>query len=228
MSISLIQSDYDVIDYEAGVDDNVRGQECRACFRLLKWPFFNKNSSYKNGYEPMCSLCQSAPKLSIAEHTARLREMNFNSEGTKRQRHADQDFLKQERRGRSMEASLFLEKLRRAYPALYVTQGGIIGDLALYATSGTAQADWGGQTFKYVGYITVGIMPEFSEYEFDNERDILLRCKQMGWRSMLLRFVEANILTEEQCNREFGPPSGGENSMWYKKLQQHRTNKNLL
>lgn len=227
MAISLIQSDYDVLDYEAGVDDNIRGQECCACFRLLKWNFYDRNSSRKNGYDAMCSLCKSAPKLSIAEHTSRLREMNFNSEGTRRQRHADQNELRQDRGGRSMDASLFLQKLRHIYPALYVTQGGIVGDLALYATAGTAQANWGGQTFRYLGYVTLGVMPEFSKYEFDEQRDILLRCKEMGWRSVLLRFIEANVLSEEQCTREFGPPSGGENSLWFKKLHNHRNSKKI-
>ena len=122
-----------------------------------------------------------------------------------------------------MDCSLFLQKLHHIYPALYVTQGGIVGDLALYATSGTARPEWGGNTFAYVGYVSLGTMPEFSSYEFDRARDILLRAKEIGWRSVLLRFIEKKILTEEQVLKEFGPPSGGENSLWYKKLQQARS-----
>ena len=130
-----------------------------------------------------------------------------------------------------MECSVFLTKLKHAYPNLHVTQGGVtingaIVDLALYATSGVNKPEWGQNSYKYLGYVTLGIMPEYSEYEF-NERDILQRCTQIGWRSVLLRFVENNILSEEQCKAEFGVPSGGVNSLWYKKLNNHRNEKKI-
>jgi len=35
--VSLIQSDYDVIDYEAGADNELRGMECVGCYRLLTY-----------------------------------------------------------------------------------------------------------------------------------------------------------------------------------------------
>jgi hypothetical protein len=222
-----IESDYDVLDYEAGVSDEVLGQECCSCFRLLRWKFFDRNSAYRNGYELQCSWCKKQPALSIAEHTARLQELNFNSEGTRRQRHSDQDELHRDRTGRMMDCSLFLQKLLHVYPALYVTQGGVRGDLALYATSGTNRPEWGGNSFKYIGYATLGIMPEFSKYEFDEQQDILLRVTNIGWRSILLRFIENNVLTEAQCDQEFGPPSGGANSIWYKKLHNHRNSKKI-
>lgn len=220
--MSLIQSDYDVLDYEAGVDNEVRGAECASCFRLLTWEFFDRDSSRSTGHKAQCSWCLSQPRLSISEHTARLREMNYNSEGTRRQRNPDQEFFHQDRTGRTMDCSLFLQKLHHLYPALYVTQGGILGDIALYATSGTAKPEWEGRTFAYIGYATLGIMPEFSKYEFDRARDIMLRASHIGWRSILLRFIEKKILTEAQVLAEFGPPSGGENSIWYKKLHQYR------
>ena len=221
-----IQSEYDVVNYEAGADPELRGAECVGCRRLLTYSFYDKNSSYKSGYDPMCPLCKKAPKLSMAEHVSRMREMNYNSAGTQRQRHPDQNFFYDKRPGQYMDCGLFLQKLLKAYPALYVTSGGIKGDLALYATSGVAKPEFGGNTFKYVGYVTLGPMPEYSEYEF-NERDVLQRCTQMGWRSALLRFVQSGLLTEEQCDREFGPPSGGCNSLWYKKLHDFRTAKKL-
>lgn len=228
-SVSLIQSDYDIIDYEAGADPNLRGQECVGCHRLLVYSFYDKNSAYKSGYDPMCPLCKQAPKLSIKEHASRLQEMNMVSEGTRRQKHPDQDFLRDKRPGRPMECSTFLQKLHHVYPELYITPGaitvnGAIADIAMYATSGVKRPEFAGNDFKYMGYVTLGMMPEYSEYEF-SERDVLLRATQIGWRSALIRFVENNILTEKQCDQEFGPPSGGVNSLWYKKLQQHRSSK---
>ena len=222
----MILSEFDVIDYEAGADPELRGKECQGCRRLLTYSFYDKNSSYKDGYEPLCPLCRKSPKLSIAEHTARMREMNYNSEGTRRQRHPDQDFFYDKRPGKYLDCSVFLQKLLHVYPQLYVTEGGVKGDLALYATSGVSKPEWSGASFKYLGYVTLGIMPEYSEYEF-NERDVLQRCTQMGWRSVLLRFIQGGVLTEEQCNAEFGPPSGGVNSLWYKKLHDFRNAKKL-
>jgi hypothetical protein len=121
-----------------------------------------------------------------------------------------------------MDCSLFIQKLHHILPSLYITQGGIAGDIALYITSGSQRKDWNGQSFKYLGYCTLGVLPEYSEYEFD-QRDILLRAKKMGWRSVLLRFIESKILTEEQINKEFGVPSCPE--YWAKKLHQFRNKK---
>ncbi len=230
--MSLIESDYDVVNWEAGADSNLRGAECSSCFRLLEYKFFPSNHAYKSGYGPQCQWCLSQPRLSIAEHTARLREKNFNSEGTRRQRHPDQDLMKNETKGEMMDFSLFLQKLHHVYPGLYITPGmvtvdGIPCDISLYATSGVGKSEWGGNSFKYLGYVTIGPMPEFTEYEFDS-RDILLRAKRIGWRSVLLRFIRAHILTEEQVNKEFGPPSGiADATLWFKKLHQFRNERKL-
>jgi hypothetical protein len=221
MGAKMIESDYDVINYEAGADPELRGKECQSCFRLLEYRFFDKNSSYKDGYDPQCGWCKKQPRLSIKEQIDRLKELNYNSEGTRVQRHPDQEEFRQTRPGRDMDCSLFLSKLLHVCPSLYVTQGGVKGDLSLFVTSGLPRQEWKGQSFKYVGYVTLGLLPEYSVYEFD-QRDILLRCTQIGWRSVLLRFITGNILTEQQCQREFGTPTGGVNSLWYKKLYQHR------
>lgn len=220
------QSEFNQIDWEAGADPELRGAECSSCFRLLKWQFFPKNSAYKTGYYPQCYECLKAPRLSINEHVARLREENFNSEGTRRQRHEDQSEFRKDRRGRTMDCSLFLQKLLHVCPSLYVTQGGIKGDLALYVT-GPECREWGNRGFKYLGYVTLGTLPEYSSYEFDEARDVMVRVKDIGWRSVLLRFIENNILTEKQCDKEFGPASGGANSTWFKNLHKIRNRKNL-
>jgi hypothetical protein len=159
--------------------------------------------------------------------------MNYNSDGTKRQRHIDQDEFHKERKGEVVDFSLFLQKLHHIYPNLYITPGAVtvngkIADISLFATSGVAKSEWRGQTAKYMGYITIGPMPEYNEYEFDS-RDIMLRATRIGWRDVLLRFIKNGILTEEQCNREFGPPSGfADSTYWYKKLHQFRNSKKLV
>jgi len=162
--------------------------------------------------------------MSMAEHSARLGELNFNSEGTKRQRHEDQEeFHKEhERVGRRMHTSVLLLKLQKLVPSLFIKPGGIEGDLALYQTAETPQAKWGGKNYNYLGFISYGDLTEFSQYEFDNKMDIVIRESNRGWRTVLLRFIKAGLLTEEQCDREFGHPSGRASLVWYKKLWQYR------
>ena len=232
--LSLILSDYDVIDYEAGVSDEILGQECHSCWRLLRWKFFDKNAAYKTGYEPQCSWCKKQPVLSVVEHTSRLKEMNYSSEGTRRQRHIDQDDFHEhtEHQGRVLDYGLFLQKLLHIYPSLSVTQGnvtvnGVPTDISLFATSGVAKPEWNGLTCKYMGWITIGPLPEFNQYEF-NDRDVMMRATRIGWRDVLLRFIKSNLITEEQCNQEFGLPSGfTDPTLWYKKLHNHRNSKKL-
>src|ERR1039458_5855072 len=104
----MIIDEFDIIDWDAGADNELRGKECLSCARLLVYRFYPKNSTYKDGYGPQCYSCLKQPRLSLKEHTARLFEMNYNSEGTRRQRHPDQDMLRDDRPGRPMECSLFL------------------------------------------------------------------------------------------------------------------------
>jgi hypothetical protein len=162
--------------------------------------------------------------MSMAEHSARLGELNFNSEGTKRQRHEDQEeFHKEhERVGRRMHTSVLLLKLQKLVPSLHVKTGAIEGDLALYQTAETPQAKWDGKNYNYLGFVSYANLPEYSQYEFDNKLDIVLRESTRGWRTVLLRFIKAGLLTEEQCDKEFGHPSGRASLVWYKKLWQYR------
>jgi hypothetical protein len=80
-----------------------------------------------------------------------------------------------------------------------------------------------------MGSFTFGVMPEYSEYEFDTHRDILLRASRVGWRNVLLRFIQSDILTEEQCDKEFGRPSGNlASDSWFRKLYQFREAQNYF
>jgi hypothetical protein len=213
------------IDWAAGASDTVEGQECISCRRLFTFDsgMYNRDTSKKYGYELQCLQCKSTPRMSTQEWVDCLTEKNFNSEGTKRQRHRYQDEMRLDRTGRGLECSLFLQKLYHICPRIYVTQGGIKGDLALFMT-GPERVEWNNRGFKYMGYVTLGTMPEFSSYEFDDSRDVMIRTKEIGWRQVLLRFIEDGFLSEKQVNQEFGYPSGGQHSTWYRELQRIRYN----
>lgn len=200
------------------------GKECIGCRRILEYAFFQRDASYRDGRRDLCDVCSRAPRLNMAEHTARLREGNYNSEAVKRQRWANQeDYRDDEARiGRPMYASDFINILRRLVPNLYFTDGRVIGDIAVYQTSGQKRPDWGGRDHKYLWYIPSGRMPEYSQYEFDDVRDIPIREKQRGWRTPLLRLIEAGLLSERVCNEVFGRAEGPASNVWYRQIQNFK------
>lgn len=219
-------SDYDLdqIDPEIAESDEVGGQECNSCFRLLAFGHFRHDSSFRSGYKPQCTKCEGEPALSIEDHTHRLKEKNFGSEAVKAQRHEDQDeFRKTDARwGKTLHTSDLLVKLHRLVPNLFIKEGGIDGDLAMYIVAPGVRADWDGKNYKYLGYVTYGTLPEYSIYEFNDKIDVMVREEFRGWRTVLLRFIKADLLTEEQCDKEFGKPSSRGSAVWYKRLYEHR------
>lgn len=222
--MSICTEDPELTDHDLFYSPEHLGIECNACFSIKRFNAFERDSSYRTGHKPTCLSCVTSPRMSMAEHSARLGELNFNSEGTKRQRHEDQEeFHKEhERVGRRMHTSVLLLKLQKLVPSLHVKTGNIEGDLALYQTAETPQAKWDGKNFSYLGFVSYANLPEYSQYEFDNKLDIVIRESNRGWRTILLRFIKAGLLTEEQCDREFGHPSGRASLVWYKKLWQYR------
>lgn len=200
------------------------GKECNSCLRVLGYRFFDRDSSYKDGRKDQCSSCQSQPRLSLAEHTSRLMEQNVNSEAVRSQRWAHQDELKDDlaRIGKPMRGRDFIRKVQELVPNLYVTEGRIIGDLAVFQTYPCPQTKLEGRDFQYLWYVPEGVCPEYSVYEFDHGNDIAIREKMRGWRTCLLRLVKSGMLTESQCDKHFGRASGKASTRWYRELFKHR------
>lgn len=207
-------------DHDLLYTPELLGQECCTCYRILKWSFFQRDSSFKNGHKPQCDDCRAQPLLSMEEHSARLKTLNYHSEAVKRQRHEDQEEFRDRGydSGRLIHCSDILLKLHKLVPSLFVREGGITGDLALYQVADIPQQRWDGKNFRYLGYISFGLIPEYSMYEFDEEKDVMLRVSNQGWRDVLLRFIKAGLLTEEQADKEFGKAIGRASAVWYKRL----------
>jgi len=203
---------------------HLMGKECIGCNRILEYQFFKRDSSYRDGRRDLCDVCANAPRLNIAEHTARLREGNYNSEAVRSQRWANQeDYRNAEARiGRPMFASDFIAILKRLIPDLYFMDGRVSGDIAAFRTYGRPQARLEGRTFEYLWYIPSGLLPEYSIYEFDEVHDVAIRERQRGWRTPLLRLIEAGLLTEEVCNQVFGRPEGPASTVWHRILYNFR------
>lgn len=222
-----LNSPYNTIDPVASTSPVIMGKECCCCMRLLEFKFFPRDTSYRDGYRDQCNECASAPRLSTAEHTDRLRELNYSSEALKRQRWDDQEELKDDtsRLGRPMKHSDFLGVVQKLVPNLYITEGRLVGDLAIFQIAPCPQDKWGGKDFNYLFYCPSGILPEFSQYQFDEVRNIPIRESKRGWRTVLLRLVKAGLLDEATCNKIFGRAEGPAASRWNKQLWQYRNRK---
>jgi hypothetical protein len=128
-----------------------------------------------------------------------------------------------------MHSSEFLYRLRTLIGTnkLFFTDGNFLGDIAVYQVSGVPRPDFDGvpPTFKYMWYIPIGWMPEFSVYEFD-ERWIPVREPIRGWRTPLLRLIKNGLLTESEVDWEFGPALGEASTVYKRDLYKYRNRSN--
>lgn len=218
-----LESPLNQVDRQVVESPELIGRECACCFRVLPHKHFRRDSSSNDGVYVQCNECEATPRLSTVEHTHRLREGNYYSEATKRQRWSLQDEYRNDaaRMGKAMHSSEFIAKLHQAVPNLYVKDGNIVGHLALYELSSQPREDWGGQQFRYLFYFEEGLIPEFSLYEF-SALDVPIREKKRGWRTVLLRLINSGLLTEPKSDKFFGPAEGEASLIWRYKLYLHR------
>jgi len=215
-----------ILDRNVVESPDLLGKECLTCGKILAYSFFRKDHSYRDGRRDQCTACESAPRLSTAEHTARLKEMNYYSHAVKKQRWENQEDYENTvaRLGTPMSHSDLIYKIRKHVHNLYIMEGRIIGDLAVFQTYPCPQPDLEGRDFRYLFYIPTGQLPEFSQYEFD-ARDVPIRESTRGWRTVLLRLIKLGLLSEETCDREFGRAVGIASTVWYRQLYGFRNRK---
>jgi hypothetical protein len=168
--------------------------------------------------------------LSTDEQVSRLKEQNYNSEAVKKQRFDHQEEYQNDaaRRGRRMTHSDFLLKLLPLVPSLFITEGNIVGDLALFRVFSKPQPHLDGKDFEYVCYCPTGVLNEFSTYEWDTEKDVPIREKERGWRAICLRLIQNKMVSESDINRVFGEPTGAGASVYLRKLYQFRNQKDKI
>ncbi len=210
------------LDLRKASSPEIYGKTCGGCKNDFDWIHFRKSSSQLDGHVALCYSCEASPAMSIAEHTARTRERNFNAAADQRVRFQD-DYKNDEARiGRAMYHADFLNIVRKLVPNIYITEGRIEGDLAIFQTYPCPQPDLEGRDFRYLFYIPTGLLPEYSIWEFDKIRDIRIRESQRGWRTVLLRLIKSGMLTEETCNVVFGVPTGEAATVWKRELFEFR------
>lgn len=209
----------DVLDQS---NHKVYEKECAGCMRIQPFGCFRRDSSYREGVRDLCLTCESAPRMSTEEHLASQREKNYRAaQGQRWQNQSDYE-NEEARWGRVMSSSDLLGKIFKLIPHdLFITDGRIGDDLALYQVYGKPQPDLDNRTFRYLFYIPQGRLPEFSQYEFDH-RDVPIKEKRRGWRTVLLRLIKTGLVTEQAVEEEFGPALGEAATVWRRTLWKHR------
>lgn len=205
-------------------NSSVHGKECISCNKILLATQYRRDSSYKEGIRDQCYQCETAPRLSTSEHVHRLRESSYSSEAVRAQRWGKEqlDFIDEEARmGRWRHSSEIISFLKTNIPDLFLLDGNFIGDISIYRTYGTPQPKLDNRTFEYLFYMPIGWMPEHSLIEFDN-RDIPVREKSRGWRTVLLRFIKLGLVTESKVREYFGDTFGPGSVNWHRQLYLHR------
>lgn len=210
-------------------DHSVHGKECIGCRVIKNFGEFRRDASYREGVRDLCLTCESCPKLSMDEHTHRLREANYNSHAVKKQRWEDQDEYDQDddcRSGRIRHSSEIYSFLKESsHGKLYFMDGRVDDDISIFRVYGTPQPELGGNTYAYLGYMPQGLMPEFSLIEYGPQDQPVKEFKR-GWRTVLLRMIKAGVVTEQQVEDRFGRAYGLAAIPYNKQLWQYR-NKNL-
>ncbi len=214
-----VHDEYSQLDHDLAFSRELLGKECQACKRALRYVFFDKDSSSRDGYANICPRCKNTPRLSARENLSRMQEANFASEAVKVQRRENElEYFERDAKGRSLTHSDFIHKLRKFLGAkLIVAPAYFLDELSLYVEDGKHE-----NGARYIGYIQVGIMNEFSEYKYD-KMGVPIDEHRRGYRGILLKLIMEKYATEQQCEKVFGPC---DEAVWCRTLFNWRKNSN--
>lgn len=220
-------------------DDSIKWKQCITCRSVKDPKRFRADSSQQDGRVQRCLDCEAVPKLSMEENYYKRYEDNYFSAATKSQRWKNTtDYLNDEARltGRWMHWADFVQLLQRACPDLFIMEGGLHNHLAVYEVhdrlvfdSETVGGMWRSDPLgcrysfnsKYVCGIPMVKMPEYSTYVID-DRDIIHKQKQKGWRTPLLQVILKGYLPEQKAIKIFGEPRGEASVVYRRTLYEWR------
>src|ERR1700745_2545240 len=125
--------EFDRIDPEVAFSRTLSGKECQLCRRVLRYNFYDRDSSSRDGYSSVCPKCKATPRLSTAENLHRQREANFSSAAVEAQRRPDEEcYMERDSRGRVLYSHVFIDKLKLAGLNLIVGPAAFVDELSLY------------------------------------------------------------------------------------------------
>ncbi len=158
-----------------------------------------------------------------------LRLFEANADARKEYRWTHQEEFKTRREGRILHMNKFMGMLRDCgVSAWYTEKGGMPKTLGLYVHHGGMKSGCFGKHERdephYVCFVQVPLMQEYEEVFFDRY-DVPLGVKRRGWRTVLLRLIEAGLLSEKKAHEIFGEPASGPVSRRYQQYLHFLRNK---
>jgi hypothetical protein len=148
----------------------------------------------------------------LVDQLQKRREMNRNSVNA--YRWEGQSQFEKDRFGRILSQGEFLYLLHKIRPDAFYNSFSIDGLVGLNII------DRGEP--RYTGTaVQLGTMPEYETLRVD-EYGLPGRSKYRGWRTVLLRLIEAGIIREDDVDSVFGRASGPESMPYYKALYAFR------
>ena len=118
--------------------------------------------------------------------------------------------------GTRLHSSDFIAKLKLAGVNIIVGPAHFLDEISLYVDNSN-----GVNPPVYMGWIPIGPIQEFSEYEYNA---YLVPTDELvhGYRGILKNLIVAKFLTEERCNKVFGSCS---ENVWAKSMWDLRNKK---
>ena len=203
------------LDYDLAFSSTLLGKACQKCNRAYKYSWYNRSSSSRDGYSNVCPQCEKVVPLSTAENTEHIRESNFHSVSNQR-RDNEEDFLDRDPVGKSIYTSDIISKIRQAGVPVVVGDAHFANEVSLYVQNNQVE-----NGYQYVGWLPVGLVQEFSEYEY-NEYSVPVWETVHGYRGVLKNLIANGYLTEQKCNKVFG---ACDEKVWAKTMWELRNKK---
>jgi hypothetical protein len=193
---------------------------------LPSWKSYDSEFDYADEIRPelaqIMQQVESGPRVEKSSQQTwdeyyRLHELNLAAR--KKFRWENQDELKAKRTGRILHMNEFLGKLRSTgLNCWYTDKGGMAGTLGLYVSKNGIPT--------YIGFVQVPLMQEYEELHFDRF-DVPLGPKRRGWRTILLKLIDAGFLTETEAHKVFGEPASGPVSRRYREYLKYIRNRKV-
>jgi hypothetical protein len=190
---------------------------------------FDKEFDYADEIQPdVARVMREAESRSVSQSSQEAKEEYLklyegNLARRKEYRWVNQEELQKKREGRILPMNEFLRLFRKSLPsgytAWYTDKGGMANTLGLYVghpagASGFPSCSHEPGQPHYIGFVQVPYMQEFEELHFDRYL-VPLGSKRRGWRTILLKAIEAKILSERAAHEVFGAPPTSDVSRRY-------------
>lgn len=159
--------------------------------------------------------------LKDAEAVAKLKEEN--AARTEAYKIPDQKLLEDKAAalGLPMQPGVFITRLQKLNPKIIILQGGVRNAVQVrYPNPNPGPDD--PPTEYITGFYIDAAMPEYSAIVTDDRGKPWREIR--GWRSVLTTLIRRGIITEKQCNSQFGRPETTRSVLWHKQRQAERNN----